>query len=128
MSLFLALASLGDGAVASFFLTGEPFYSLGELFLLVLRYAPLLPEAPLRLGELGGLFGFMPNCVNFSTSTLLISLLRSAGDCAATAVRLVPCAALSASDPALGRLALSAMAAKLLLLRGSGGFAEVMGL
>ena len=87
----------------------------------------MLPEAPLRLGELGGLFGFIPNCANFSSSTLLISLLRSAGDFAATSARLVPYAASFASDPDLGRLARSAMAAKLLLLRGGGGFTEVVG-
>ena len=68
----------------------------------------------------------MPNCANFSSSILLISLLRSAGDCAATAAKLVPCAASSDPDPVLCRLALSAMAAKLLLLRGGGGFTEVV--
>ena len=51
MSLFLALASLGHGAVTSLFLVAEPFRSSGELFQLVLRYAPLLPEALLRLGK-----------------------------------------------------------------------------
>ena len=120
LSLFLALASLGDGAVTSLFLVGESFRSLG--------FCPYgLPEAPLLLGKLGGLFGFMLNCANFSFSTLLISLLRSAGDGAAAAAKLVSCTASSAPDPVLCRLALSAMAAKLLLLRYDGGFAEVVG-